>query len=128
MTNITMAAGGDVALLRKPGANLFRNGWESADVRIANANIPLEASARPYHTNGRLALQEARFRPAILDATWDAQRASEDATGRITTFSEWRQTPTRRDATDLVGGMIVATRTMRAAVICEHRNSNRRQL
>jgi hypothetical protein len=24
--------------------------------------------------------------------------------------------------------MIVATRTMRAAVICEHRNSNRRQL
>ena len=87
--------------------------------------IPLEAPSRPYHAperpenrdsfvatftlergDGRLALGEARFRPAILDETWEAQRASEDAASRIANrlkaFSDWRQTPTRPDGTDLV--------------------------
>jgi hypothetical protein len=87
--------------------------------------IPLDAPSRPYHAperpenrdsfvatfaleqaNGRLALNEARFRPAILEETWEAQRPSEHVASRIAdrlkAFSEWRATPTHRDGTDLV--------------------------
>lgn len=43
----TLAAVGDVALLRRPGADLFREGWDSADLRIANLEAPLTTGGVP---------------------------------------------------------------------------------
>lgn len=37
----TLAAVGDVALLHRPSNDLFRAGWDSADLRIANLEAPL---------------------------------------------------------------------------------------
>lgn len=47
MTGFTIAAVGDVALLRPPGADLFRAGWDDADVRIANLEAPLTQGGVP---------------------------------------------------------------------------------
>lgn len=41
MTALTIAAVGDVALLSRPGGQLFRTGWDDADLRIANLEAPL---------------------------------------------------------------------------------------
>lgn len=38
---LTLAAVGDVALLRPPGQDLFRVGWDDASLRIANLEAPL---------------------------------------------------------------------------------------
>ncbi len=38
---LTLAAVGDVALLHRPGADLCREGWDEADLRIANLEAPL---------------------------------------------------------------------------------------
>jgi poly-gamma-glutamate synthesis protein (capsule biosynthesis protein) len=43
----TLAAVGDVALLRRPGADVFREGWDNADVRIANLEAPLTTGGVP---------------------------------------------------------------------------------
>jgi hypothetical protein len=47
MTGFTIAAVDDVALLRPPGADLFRAGWDDADVRIANLEAPLTQGGVP---------------------------------------------------------------------------------
>jgi Bacterial capsule synthesis protein PGA_cap len=47
MTRFTIAAVVDVALLRPPGADLFRAGWDEADVRIANLEAPLTQGGIP---------------------------------------------------------------------------------
>ena len=41
MTAFSVAAVGDVALLHRPGSDLFRQAWDSADLRIANLEAPL---------------------------------------------------------------------------------------
>ncbi|HEV7664049.1 MAG TPA: CapA family protein [Chloroflexota bacterium] len=41
MTPFSIAAVGDVALLNRPGAALFRTGWDDADLRLANLEAPL---------------------------------------------------------------------------------------
>lgn len=41
-----LAAAGDVALLRRPSQDLYRDGWDSADLRIANLEAPLLADER----------------------------------------------------------------------------------
>jgi poly-gamma-glutamate synthesis protein (capsule biosynthesis protein) len=43
----SLAAVGDVALLHRPGADLFRTGWDSADLRIANLEAPLCTGGTP---------------------------------------------------------------------------------
>jgi len=43
----SIAAVGDVALLRRPGADLFREGWDAADLRIANLEAPLTEGGVP---------------------------------------------------------------------------------
>lgn len=44
---LTIAAVGDVALLHRPGSDLFRTGWDEADLRIANLEAPLTTGGVP---------------------------------------------------------------------------------
>jgi poly-gamma-glutamate synthesis protein (capsule biosynthesis protein) len=88
--------------------------------------LPLDAPSRPYHAperpenrdscvatfaiapapGGRLAIRAARFRPAVLDAGWEARAAGPEAAGRIAerllAFSAGRHTPTRVEGADVV--------------------------
>jgi hypothetical protein len=41
MSALTIAAVRDVTLLHRPGSHLFRTGWDTADLRIANLEAPL---------------------------------------------------------------------------------------
>ena len=47
MTGFSIAAVGDVAMLHRPGSDLFRTGWDSADLRIANLEAPLCTGGTP---------------------------------------------------------------------------------
>ena len=47
MTGFSIAAVGDVAMLHRPGSDLFRTGWDSADLRIANLEAPLCTAGTP---------------------------------------------------------------------------------
>jgi poly-gamma-glutamate synthesis protein (capsule biosynthesis protein) len=60
---VTLAAVGDVALLRRPSPNLFREGWEEADLRIANLESPLCAGGEP-------ATKLIRLRSPVQAADW----------------------------------------------------------
>src|SRR4051812_44070615 len=44
---LTLAAVGDVVLHRPPRADLFRAGWDDADLRIANLEAPLVEQGVP---------------------------------------------------------------------------------
>jgi poly-gamma-glutamate capsule biosynthesis protein CapA/YwtB (metallophosphatase superfamily) len=60
---LTLAAVGDVALLRPPSATLFRDGWASADLCIANLESPL-------CDGGELATKLIRLRSPRAAAEW----------------------------------------------------------
>jgi poly-gamma-glutamate capsule biosynthesis protein CapA/YwtB (metallophosphatase superfamily) len=63
MTSFSIAAVGDVALLHRPGAELFRTGWDDADLRIANLEAPLCSSGVP-------AAKLVRLQSPVAAAEW----------------------------------------------------------
>ena len=61
--SLSIAAVGDVALLRQPGADLFRQGWDDADLRIANLESPLTDGGVP-------AAKLIRLQSPVAAAAW----------------------------------------------------------
>lgn len=63
MSGFSLAAVGDIALVRRPSDGLFREGWDTADLRIANLEAPLT-------TGGVPAPKLIRLRSPLDAATW----------------------------------------------------------
>jgi poly-gamma-glutamate capsule biosynthesis protein CapA/YwtB (metallophosphatase superfamily) len=63
MTPFSIAAVGDVALLHRPGSDLFRTGWDDADLRIANLEAPLCDGGVP-------AAKLIRLQSPVVAAEW----------------------------------------------------------
>jgi poly-gamma-glutamate synthesis protein (capsule biosynthesis protein) len=101
-----------------PGLVCFSLGNYIFHPLASRRGAPLEAPSRPYHAperpenrdsfvgtfridrgpDGRLAVCEARFEPAVLDDTWEATppplTRRDHILDRLRAFSDWRGTPT----------------------------------
>ena len=84
----TLAAVGDVALLRRPGRDLLRDGWDTADLRIANVEAPLSEGGVPAVKLIRLQSppEAARWvRANASDTARSSWRAARDRARRVAT-------------------------------------------